>query len=210
VPIWLPVTGARRRNQRRGQLTAGFRGNDRIRRADEGSSVLGARSRLVMARERPVLQRLPGAITDNVNSSKQDSDLAQLMPAPASKHCKYTTLWVAVTYRWRPTMDTHRTEQAQETFCPASAATEASPSLSALDDCVLDAMTAVDLDEPRLPLGHRRREECKHVAADNRLTAEQLAALAPGDVVTIECAGHFQRPRRTVGTVVRFRALTSL
>ena len=42
------------------------------------------------------------------------------------------------------------------------------------------------------------------MAADNRLTAEQLAALAPGDEVTIEFARDFRRPKHVSGTVVRF------
>ena len=41
------------------------------------------------------------------------------------------------------------------------------------------------------------------MALENRLSAEQLAALAPGDAVTIECAGDFRRPRYFAGTVVR-------
>ncbi len=41
------------------------------------------------------------------------------------------------------------------------------------------------------------------MSVENRLTAGQLAALAPGDTVTIECAGDFRRPRQTTGTVVR-------
>lgn len=41
------------------------------------------------------------------------------------------------------------------------------------------------------------------VAAENRLTPEQLAALAPGDTVTVELSGDFRRPRRSAGTVVR-------
>jgi hypothetical protein len=41
------------------------------------------------------------------------------------------------------------------------------------------------------------------VAAENRLTADQIAALAPGDTVTIESAADFNRPRNAVGTVVR-------
>jgi hypothetical protein len=44
------------------------------------------------------------------------------------------------------------------------------------------------------------------VAAENRLTAEQLAALAPGEVVTIESAAEFSRPRHSMGTVVRIEA----
>ncbi len=44
------------------------------------------------------------------------------------------------------------------------------------------------------------------MSIDNRLTTEQLAALAPGDSVTIETAGDFRRPRRTTGTVVRVDA----
>jgi hypothetical protein len=41
------------------------------------------------------------------------------------------------------------------------------------------------------------------VAAGNRLTREQLAALAPGDTVTIETGSGFGRSRHTTGTVVR-------
>jgi hypothetical protein len=41
------------------------------------------------------------------------------------------------------------------------------------------------------------------VAAENRLTAEQIAALAPGDQVLIETSGDFRRTRQTPGTVVR-------
>ena len=41
------------------------------------------------------------------------------------------------------------------------------------------------------------------MAAENRLTAEQLATLAPGDSVTIESAADFGRPRHSTGTVVR-------
>ena len=43
------------------------------------------------------------AITDNVNSSKQDSDPAQWMPPLASNHCDYAVRWVLVKYRWRLT-----------------------------------------------------------------------------------------------------------
>ena len=42
------------------------------------------------------------------------------------------------------------------------------------------------------------------MAAENRLTADQLAALAPSDPVVIETRGDFRRPRRSPGTVVRF------
>jgi hypothetical protein len=41
------------------------------------------------------------------------------------------------------------------------------------------------------------------VAAENRLTAEQLAVLAPGDPVTIETTADFARPRYSEGAVVR-------
>jgi hypothetical protein len=41
------------------------------------------------------------------------------------------------------------------------------------------------------------------MSAENRLTADQLATLAPGDTVTIESAVDFGRPRHAVGTVVR-------
>ena len=45
------------------------------------------------------------------------------------------------------------------------------------------------------------------MAADNRLTADQIAALEPGDAVTIESAADFGRPRHTLGTVVRVTGL---
>ncbi len=41
------------------------------------------------------------------------------------------------------------------------------------------------------------------MAVENRLTGEQLAALAPGDPVTIEFARDFRRPKHQAGTVVR-------
>jgi hypothetical protein len=41
------------------------------------------------------------------------------------------------------------------------------------------------------------------VAAGNRLTREQLAALAPGDTVTIETGSDLGRLRHTTSTVVR-------
>ena len=41
------------------------------------------------------------------------------------------------------------------------------------------------------------------MAAENRLTPEQLAGLVPGDPVTVEVSGDFRRPRRSAGTVVR-------
>jgi hypothetical protein len=41
------------------------------------------------------------------------------------------------------------------------------------------------------------------VPAGNRLTSEQLAALAAGDTVTIETGSDFGRSRHTPGTVVR-------
>ena len=60
-------------------------------------------------------------------------------------------------------------------------------------------------EEP-LPLGRRPRGE-QQVAADNRLTVEQLAALAQGDTVTIESGSEFGRRRCTTGTVVRCNGL---
>ncbi len=45
------------------------------------------------------------AITDNVNSSKQDRDPAQWMPPLASNHCHYAIRWVQVKYRWKLTID---------------------------------------------------------------------------------------------------------
>ena len=45
------------------------------------------------------------------------------------------------------------------------------------------------------------------MADENRLTAEQLAALAPGDTVTIKSGPEFGRRRCTTGTVVRRNGL---
>lgn len=42
------------------------------------------------------------------------------------------------------------------------------------------------------------------MAVGNRMTAEQLAALVPGDRVTIEFARDFRRPKCVPGQVVRF------
>jgi hypothetical protein len=55
---------------------------------------------------------------------------------------------------------------------------------------------------PRLPPGIDPREK-SNVAAENRLTAQQLAVLSPGDTVTVEVSEDFRRPRRRAGTVVR-------
>ena len=41
------------------------------------------------------------------------------------------------------------------------------------------------------------------MAAENRLSVDQLAALAPGDSVVIESAADFGKPRHAAGTVVR-------
>ncbi|WP_369251862.1 hypothetical protein [Geodermatophilus amargosae] len=41
------------------------------------------------------------------------------------------------------------------------------------------------------------------MSVENRLTVEQLAALVPGDPVTIETGADMSRPRQTAGTVVR-------
>jgi hypothetical protein len=51
--------------------------------------------------------------------------------------------------------------------------------------------------------GDHTREGARIVAVDNRLTADQVAALAPGDTVTIESGAEFSRRRHTTGTVVR-------
>jgi hypothetical protein len=44
------------------------------------------------------------------------------------------------------------------------------------------------------------------MSEENRLTAEQLAALAPGDTVTIESGSEFGRRRLVTGTVGRITA----
>ena len=44
------------------------------------------------------------------------------------------------------------------------------------------------------------------MAGEHRLTAEQLAALTPGDAVTIESGQEFGRRRHTTGTVGRIDA----
>jgi hypothetical protein len=56
---------------------------------------------------------------------------------------------------------------------------------------------------PRLLPGELDAGRLRTVAAENRLTADQLTALAPGDAVTIESAADFGRPRHSTGTVVR-------
>lgn len=43
------------------------------------------------------------AVTDNVNSSKQDRDPAEWLPRLA--RCRYATAWVGVKYRWHLTID---------------------------------------------------------------------------------------------------------
>ncbi len=45
------------------------------------------------------------AVTDNVNSSKGDSDPAQWLPPLTSARCAYATHWVAIKYRWRLSVD---------------------------------------------------------------------------------------------------------
>jgi hypothetical protein len=54
---------------------------------------------------------------------------------------------------------------------------------------------------PGDPQDHRHRREA--LAAENRLNAEELAALAPGDTVTIESGLEFARRRHSTGTVAR-------
>jgi hypothetical protein len=44
------------------------------------------------------------------------------------------------------------------------------------------------------------------VSAENRLTAEQLAALTPGETVTVESRAEFGRRRHATATVVRVNA----
>src|SRR3954469_20887002 len=56
---------------------------------------------------------------------------------------------------------------------------------------------------PRPPPGRSAPEEESSVAAGHRLTRAQLAALAPGDPVTVEAGADFGRWRHTTGTVVR-------
>jgi hypothetical protein len=50
---------------------------------------------------------------------------------------------------------------------------------------------------------HLEKEGLRTVEAGTRLTADQLAALAPGDHVTIESGAEVGRPRHTSGTVIR-------
>ncbi len=45
------------------------------------------------------------AVTDNVNSSKGDSDPAQWLPPLTSVRCSYAIHWVAIKYRWRLSID---------------------------------------------------------------------------------------------------------
>jgi hypothetical protein len=62
-----------------------------------------------------------------------------------------------------------------------------------------DAPARVSWTIPRQPT-HRKAHA---VAIENRLSGELLAALAPGDMVCIESAGDFARPRYSTGTVIR-------
>ena len=54
---------------------------------------------------------------------------------------------------------------------------------------------------------HNNDEGSSGAVSENRLTSDQLAALAPGDSVPIECAGDFRRTRYVAGTVVRIAGL---
>jgi putative cell wall-binding protein len=45
------------------------------------------------------------AVTDNVNSSKGDSDPAAWLPPLTTAQCTYATQWVQVKYRWRLSID---------------------------------------------------------------------------------------------------------
>ncbi|WP_285117079.1 cell wall-binding repeat-containing protein [Leifsonia sp. fls2-241-R2A-40a] len=45
------------------------------------------------------------AVTDNVNQSKSDSDIAHWLPPLTSARCTYAVDWVVVKYRWSLTMD---------------------------------------------------------------------------------------------------------
>src|SRR4051794_35591276 len=56
---------------------------------------------------------------------------------------------------------------------------------------------------PRLPPGAPATRGGPGVAAENRLTGEQLGGLSPGDPVVIEVSGDMRRPRRRSGTIVR-------
>jgi hypothetical protein len=44
------------------------------------------------------------------------------------------------------------------------------------------------------------------VAVENRLTTDEIAALAPGDTVTVESGQELSRRRHTTGTVIRVGA----
>src|SRR3954465_1036186 len=59
---------------------------------------------------------------------------------------------------------------------------------------------------PRLPPGLRPGGEAMQLAAENRLTVEQLAALKPGETVTVESGAEFGRRRHVTATVVRVNA----
>jgi len=45
------------------------------------------------------------AVTDNVNQSKGDRDIAEWQPPLASARCGYAVKWATVKYRWRLTVD---------------------------------------------------------------------------------------------------------
>jgi hypothetical protein len=69
---------------------------------ESGARGWGRRSRAAFANDLGLAATL-NAITDNLNSSKQDRDPAGWMPPRA--HCKYAMQWVAVKYRWNLSVD---------------------------------------------------------------------------------------------------------
>lgn len=56
------------------------------------------------------------AVTDNVNSSKSDSDPSSWMPPLAGVACQYSLDWVAVKYRWNLSIDAAEQSMLSNTF----------------------------------------------------------------------------------------------
>lgn len=54
------------------------------------------------------------AVTDNVNQSKGDDDLAEWLPPLGSYHCEYVRAWVEVKYHYGLSMDSAEKQAASD------------------------------------------------------------------------------------------------
>lgn len=59
------------------------------------------------------------AVTDNVNESKGDRDVASWLPPLAKMWCRYVTEWAQVKYRWRLTVDKAERSAARDVLSGA-------------------------------------------------------------------------------------------